>query len=269
MKLFDHLGTGRVPRKRRQIMDNFDSREYPDNGPEYRDYEAPQPVDRQEPMSDELTEYDLMHDAPMGIVNRLKPVRQDYAFTLKLMFSRKPMRSFNLSLNRLSLVFMAIFNLLFGSLALGAVLNRIVGAHYTALTGAVLPEGGKVFLKLWGYGVLMNLVSFAVLFIALFLMAILLGSKRQPLTRFAQTIIMAKVPQTLLTVIAFLFSLVYINLGIAMLIAAKTVFYIYLYAGFQKSHPTKRTSPFWLFPIVACLEVLLTFEIFMGALQAL
>ena len=182
---------------------------------------------------------------------------------LFLSFSKRPMQAFHLNLHWGSLGVLALINVLLVAGFNAVVINKLFKAALAGVgslvSGTVGFKAGKVFF--------MSLVSQLATLIAVVLMVLfltlILGSEKKPLKQYVQTATLSTLPYTFVLFIALIISLFLPKIGIILAFAGKIHVFIYLYAGFQKGHPTKRNSPFWFF-ILLIAAVLVIQYLFFG-----
>lgn len=174
---------------------------------------------------------------------------------LALLFSKRPMQIFHLNLHWGSIGILAFINCLFVA-GLNASIYRKTLQPLLALASL----GGKSGAwKAFGISLLSQLVTLLVTSLLIFVMGLVLKSERKPLKQFFQTPVLATVPYSLVLLFAWIFSFFAPGLALGLAVTGKIHSFIYLYAGFQKGHQTRKNSPFWLFFILIALVLLVQF----------
>ena len=182
---------------------------------------------------------------------------------LFLSFSKRPMQAFHLNLHWGSIGVLALLNVLLVAGLNTVVINKLLKAALAGVgslvSGTVGFSAGKVFF--------MSLLSQIATLIAIVLMVLfltlILSSEKKPFKQYVQTATLSTLPYSFVLLIALIISLFLPQIGIVLALAGKIHVFIYLYAGFQKGHPTKKNSPFWFF-ILLIAAVLVIQYLFIG-----
>ncbi len=174
--------------------------------------------------------------------------------TVFLLFSKRPMQSFHLNLHWATLGVFAFFNILFVGI-LNTVLYSKIIQTLTKAINLQTRSNGSVF----GISLLSQLVTLLLLVLLLIGMSFLLKSESRSLKQFFQTTMIATVPYTFILLLSIVVSFFAPIVGTLIALAGKIQAYIFLYAGFQKGHPTKKNSPFWIFIISIFLVLILQY----------
>lgn len=187
---------------------------------------------------------------------------------LACLFSRRPMTSFNCRLSWLSLLVLAILNILLTSLAQASLLSKSIG-RFDFLSRALAVSEGKVFWIGLGYGILAGIVLLLLNFALLSLLVFALKGKRSSLHRFCHSLILAALPQTVLALLSLVLSLASFHLALGLLFTGFGLSAIFLYAGFQKHHSGSLMSPYWPFSTVLFLNIFGQYELLRICLAAI
>lgn len=174
-----------------------------------------------------------------------------------LLFSKRPMQAFHLNLNWGSIGILAFINIL-----LVASFNSLI---YSKTVDNILPnlasEGGTG--RIFGISLLSQLSTLILLTVLVLLLSLLLRSEKKPFKQFVQTPVLSITPYSIMLLVALLTAFFLPQIALLIAFAGKIHTYIYLYAGFQKGHPTKKNSPFWIFVLLIFLVVLVQY-LFVG-----
>lgn len=177
----------------------------------------------------------------------LKDIGSGLQQVLTLLFSKRPMQVFHLKLHWASIGILAFINII-----LLAGFNTVIyskGLDNVLASLSINASTGKVF----AISLLSQFASYILLIILVIVLSILLASEKKPFKQFVQTPVLSLVPYSLILIIALITAFFLPKLGILFALSAKIHTYIYLYAGFQKGHPTRKNSPFWLFVLLIIL----------------
>lgn len=176
--------------------------------------------------------------------------------SLFLALSKRPMQAFHLNLHWGSLGILALINIL-----LVAGLNTIVYSKVlsVALGGFTTDAESPGAAKIFGISTLSQLASFLVVVVMVFVLTILLGSERRGFKQFVQTATLSALPYSFILLISLIVSIFLPQVGIILALTGKIHAYIYLYAGFQKGHPTKKNSPFWFFILLIAVVLVVQY----------
>lgn len=177
-----------------------------------------------------------------------------------LLFSKRPMQVFHLSLHFGVLCIWALINILLVGSLNSLLYSKSIKTILTSMNIANLKGTSAVF----GLSVLSQLATFVLLFILLFLMAFVLKSEPRKMKQYSQTIVLSTVPYSIILILAIIVSFFFPIGGIIIALAGKMHAMIYFYAGFQKGHPTRKNSPFWIF--LLCIVLVLTLQVFFANL---
>lgn len=173
--------------------------------------------------------------------------------SLFLLFSKRPMQIFHLNLHWGSIGILALLNILlvsiFNSVAFSKGLKEALQAVITKV------GTGKVFAM----SLLSQLLSILFVVIMVFVLSIILQSEKRPLKQFFQTAVLSTIPYSIVLIPSIIISIFSPLLGMLIALAGKIHGMIYLYAGFQKGHPTRKNSPYWIFFLLILLLVFLQY----------
>jgi len=160
-----------------------------------------------------------------------------------LLFSKRPMQAFHLNLHWGVLGILALFNVLLVAAVNSNLYAKSIKEVLNTMRIANLSGAGTIF----GISFLSQLATLVLIIVLLVIMSFLLKSEKRNFKQFVQTVTLSTVPYTLVLLLAFILSFFFPLVSLIIAVSSKIHTMIYLYAGFQKGHPTRKNSPFWLF----------------------
>lgn len=182
---------------------------------------------------------------------------------LILSFSKRPMQAFHLNLHWGSLGVLALLNVLLvaglNAVLIGKLLKAVFGGVGTLVSGTAGFGGGKVFFMT----LLSQLATLIAVVLMILFLTLILGSEKKPFKQYVQTATLSTLPYSFVLFIALITSFFLPQVGIILALTGKIHAFIYLYAGFQKGHPTKRNSPFWFFILLIAVVLVIQY-LFLG-----
>ncbi len=175
---------------------------------------------------------------------------------VKQVFSSRPMDAFATKLSWATIGICYLVGVLVVALTWASLSARVVTNFMQVISQAVSTTTAKTFTSAFLYGLLQQVIASVVTLLLIFLLTFALRSRKASLKRYIQTVVVAGVPTTIICVIGIIVGLLSPHLGLALGVAACFQYYIYLYAGMQKCHPTHKTSPFWFYFVVLFVNTL-------------
>lgn len=185
--------------------------------------------------------------------NVMQNILRELQQALLLLFSKRPMQVFHLNLHWESIGILTFLNILVVGIFNSIVFSKGLKAAFEAAISKV--GTGKVF----GMSLLSQLLSLVYITVMIFVLSIILQSEKRPLKQFFQTAVLSTIPYSLILIPALFIAIFSPLLGTLIALAGKIHCMIYLYAGFQKGHPTRKNSPYWIFFLLILLLVFLQY----------
>lgn len=167
-----------------------------------------------------------------------------------LLFSKRPMQSFHLNLHWGGIGILGFINILFVG-----ILNTVLFSKFMTTISVGLDLNKKTNGAIFGISLLSQLATLVLIAALLIGISVLLKSEKRPFKQYFQTTIVSSVPYSIVLIIATVLSFFTPIVAAIIALAGKIHAYIFLYAGFQKGHPTKKNSPFWVFAAVIALVI--------------
>ena len=182
---------------------------------------------------------------------------------LVLSFSKRPMQAFHLNLHWGSLGILTLLNVLFVAGLNTVVINKLLKAALGGVSSLVPGNTGFGLGKVFYMSLLSQLATLIAIILMILFLTLILGSEKKPFKQYVQTATLSTLPYTFVLFIALIVSFFLPQIGMILAFTGKILAFIYLYAGFQKGHPTKRNSPFWFF-VLLIVAVLVIQYLFIG-----
>ncbi|NLJ70899.1 MAG: YIP1 family protein [Clostridiaceae bacterium] len=255
-------------RSQRSDQDSLDLDELDDmeqTGP-YRAGGAVERSDKSKPLQPRRTAGPVSARNRRSQRQRPNPSRDIFSGLLQalfLSFSKRPMQAFHLNLHWGSLGVLALLNILLvaglNTVVMNKLLKAALGGVGSLVSGTAGFGAGKVFFM----SLLSQLATLIAVVLMVLFLTLILGSEKKPFKQYVQTATLSTLPYSFVLFIALIVSFFLPKIGIILAFAGKIHVFIYLYAGFQKGHPTKKNSPFWFFVLLIAV-VLVVQYLFVG-----